>query len=584
MRSCFRSRPGWSIAAACLVTTCLVTFGTVADAANKSEVIAVVAADGYADLREQLTWVGEQVGNPTLAGFAESFILLATQGKGLAGLDVKRPIGVVITSSGGPLPTAHAFLPVKDLDKLLGAVQGMIGPVEEVDGVRRIAAPGAPPLEIVEKDGWAIFSQPGDPVGIDDPLTVIEPLTKEYSLAVELFPSRMPAEMRDRLKALLDEAARNAAAQGQAMDPAQLQAGLEQLEDVETIVFGFAVDKLGDKIMLDVTSVLTPVAVKAAGWINAGWGNADNANRAVSTVGAPATTDGKAAAVRGHYAATVPAAGQAAVRAALDQALEPADDDPANRVVTNLLRDLVAAMLDSGAIDAGLTIDTSAADATQPLPAVTLGMKVKDGAALEKKVKERLGKADALPPSVKVTFDAGKQGDATLHEITADVSALPAAERLGDSVKLTLAVTPQYAYVLVGGDVPKRLAAALAAGGKPNGDALPITNVDLSLASLVGYAARMMQAFNPDDPQGDMLGEISKQAGEKDTTTVQFSVKPVDRGITLRLSADAGALQTVAASTAMQQAAPPPRARPLTPLRPAQPRQLENDDTPSITP
>jgi hypothetical protein len=581
MRSCFCSRPDWSIAAACLVATCLVASGAVADAANKPEVIAVVAADGYADLREQLTWVGEQVGNPTLAGFAESFILLATQGKGLAGLDVKRPIGVVITSSGGPLPTAHAFLPVKDLDKLLGAVQGMIGPVEEVDGVRRIAAPGAPPLEIVEKDGWAIFSQPGDPVGIDDPLTVIEPLTSEYSLAVELFPSRMPAEMRDRLKALLDEAARNAAAQGQAMDPAQLQAGLERLEDVETIVFGFAVDKLGDKMMLDMTSVLTPAAVKAAGWINAGWGNA---NRAVSTVGAPATTDGKAAAVRGHYAATVPAEGQAAVRAALDQALEPADDDPANRVVTNLLRDLVAAMLDSGAIDAGLTIDTSAADATQPLPAVTLGMKVKDGAALEKKVKERLGKADALPPSVKVTFDAGKQGNATLHEITVDVSALPAAERLGDSVKLTLAVTPQYAYVLVGGDVPKRLAAALAAGGKPNGDALPITNVDLSLASLVGYAARMMQAFNPDDPQGDLLGEIAKQAGEKDTTTVQFSVKPVDRGIALRLSADAGALQTVAASTAMQQAAPPPRARPLTPLRPAQPRQLENDDTPSIAP
>ena len=581
MRSCFRSRSDWSIAAACLVATCLVASGAVADAANKPEVIAVVAADGYADLREQLTWVGEQVGNPTLAGFAESFILLATQGKGLAGLDVKRPIGVVITSSGGPLPTAHAFLPVKDLDKLLGAVQGMIGPVEEVDGVRRIAAPGAPPLEIVEKDGWAIFSQPGDPVGIDDPLTVIEPLTREYSLAVELFPSRMPAEMRDRLKALLDEAARNAAAQGQAMDPAQLQAGLERLEDVETIVFGFAVDKLGDKMMLDMTSVLTPAAVKAAGWINAGWGNA---NRAVSTVGAPATTDGKAAAVRGHYAATVPAEGQAAVRAALDQALEPADDDPANRVVTNLLRDLVAAMLDSGAIDAGLTIDTSAADATQPLPAVTLGMKVKDGAALEKKVKERLGKADALPPSVKVTFDAGKQGNATLHEITVDVSALPAADRLGDSVKLTLAVTPQYAYVLVGGDVPKRLAAALAAGGKPNGDALPITNVDLSLASLVGYAARMMQAFNPDDPQGDLLGEIAKQAGEKDTTTVQFSVKPVDRGIALRLSADAGALQTVAASTAMQQAAPPPRARPLTPLRPAQPRQLENDDTPSIAP
>lgn len=89
-------------------------------AADTPEVIAVVAIDPYADLRSQLTWVGEQVGNPTLAGFAESFILLATQGKGLAGLDVKRPVGIVITTEGGPLPTAHAFVPVKDLDKLLG--------------------------------------------------------------------------------------------------------------------------------------------------------------------------------------------------------------------------------------------------------------------------------------------------------------------------------------------------------------------------------------------------------------------------------------------------------------------------------
>jgi hypothetical protein len=40
-------------------------------AADKPEVIAVVAIDPYADLRSQLTWVGEQVGNPTLAGFAE---------------------------------------------------------------------------------------------------------------------------------------------------------------------------------------------------------------------------------------------------------------------------------------------------------------------------------------------------------------------------------------------------------------------------------------------------------------------------------------------------------------------------------
>ena len=543
-------------------------------AAEKPNVIAVLAIDPYADIKSQLTWVGEQVGNPTLAGFAESFILLATQGKGLAGLDVKRPTGVVITSEGGPLPTAHAFVPVKDLDKLLGAIQGMTGPVEENDGVRRISPPGAPPVEIVERDGWAVLSQPGSPPAIDDPLAVIGPLANDYSVAIELFPSRMPADLRDRLKALLDEAARNAAARGQAMDDTALRAGVEQLEQVEKLIIAVAVDTERDDIHLDITSVLVPDSPVAAAF-----GYADNAT---STIASPATADGKTAAIRGHYVVNVPTEGRAAVRAGLDQALEAGDDDPTARVVTNLVRDLVAAMLDTGTIDAGLTVDTSAADDTSPLPAVTVGMKVKDGAALQQRVKERLGKADALPPQVKVAFDTGKEGVATLHEITLDVSDMPAAERLGDTVKLTLAVTPDHAFVLAGGDIKKRLAAAVANGGKPVADAAPIAGLDVSLAAMIGYAAKMMKAFQPDDPQGEALGEVAAQAAEKESTQVRLSAKPIERGVTLRFLVDAGALQTVAASTAMQ-AARPARAVPAMPLRPAQPRPAERA-APAIAP
>lgn len=543
-------------------------------AADKPEVIAVVAIDPYADIRSQLTWAGEQVGNPTLAGFAESFILLATQGKGLAGLDVKRPLGIVVTSEGGPLPAVHGFVPVKDLDKLLGAIQSMTGPVEENDGVRRISPPGAPPFEITENNGWAVLSQPGSPAAIDDPLTVIGPLSKDYSIAIELFPSRMPAELRDRLKALLDEAARNAAARGQAMDDTALRAGVEQLEQVEKLIFAIAVDPDKENIHLDITSVLVPDSPVAAAF---GY----DAN-ATSTIASPATSDGKKAAIRGHYVVNVPAEGRAAVRAGLDQALEAGDDEPTARVVTNLVRDLVAAMLDTGTIDAGLTVDTSVANEANPLPAVTVGMKVKDGAALQKQVKERLSKPDALPPQVKVAFDTGKEGAATLHEITLDVSGTPAAERLGDTVKLTLAVTPDHAFVLAGGDVKQRLAAAVANGGKAVADAAPIAGLDVSLAAMIGYAAKMMKAFQPDDPQGEALGEVAAQAATKESTQVQLSVKPIERGATIRFLVDAGALQTVAASTAMQTARPP-RAVPAMPLRPAQPRPVEKD-APAIAP
>ncbi|MFM7205913.1 MAG: hypothetical protein ACKO4T_04495 [Planctomycetaceae bacterium] len=552
---------------------------SLASAADPQEVIAVMALDPYADLRSQLTWVGEQVGNPTLAGFAESFILLATQGKGLAGLDVKRPIGLVVTTAGGPLPSVHAFVPVKDLGKLLGATQGILGPAEEADGVQRISPPGMPPLDVVERNGWAVLSQPGTPAAVDDPLAVIGPLAKDYSVAIEFFPSRMPAAMRDQLKNMVEQAGRNAAAQGQPIDEAGFRQGLENFDQLEKLLFGLAIDAEHEDVHLDITTVLEPGAAAES---------FEAAGKAVSTIASPATADGKQAAIRGHYAVVVPAEGRGAVRAAIDQGLEQADDDPVTRVVANLLRELVAAMLDTGALDMGFTVDTAAADTSSPLPAVTIGMQVKDGAALQQRVKERLGKPDALPPQVKVAFDVGTEGAATLHEITVDVSGTPAAERLGDGVKATLAVTPDHAFVLVGGDVRARIAAAVAQGRTAVADAAPLAGIDVSLAALVSYAARMMQAFSPEDPQGEALADVAKQAAEKDSTRVQFSLKPVPRGATFRLLIDEGALQTVAASTSMQavqtRPGPAPRAVPAVPLRPAQPRPIEKENAPAIAP
>lgn len=543
------------------------TFGPFAAWAAESDVIAVVAIDPYADIRNQLTWVGEQVGNPTLAGFAESFILLATQGKGLAGLDVKRPVGIVVTSNGGPLPTAHAFVPVKDLAKLLGAIQGLTGPIEEDGDVRRIAPPGGMPLEITEKNGWAVLSQPGEPIDLDDPTTLIGPLSETHTLAVELFPSRMPAELRNRLNELLEEAARNAAERGQPMDDATLRAGVESLEHVEKLVVGFAVDVAKETMRVDVTSTLTPEAGAALKW-----------PKVAGTIASPDTANGKPAAMRGHYVAAIPKDGEAAMRTAIDQVLSAADDTPRDQAIAGLLRDMIAAMLQTGTIDAGFTIDTSAASEESPLPAITIGMKVKDGAALQSKIKERLSKPGVLPEDVAVAFDTGKEGDATLHEITIDTSKSPATERLGDHVKVTLAVTPDYAYLMAGGDVKKRLATTLAAAGKPVPDATPFVGVDTSLAALVDYAARMTKIFTPENPQSEALDVVAAQAAEKESTAIRLSATPIERGFTFQLSIDGGALQTVVGSSSVSVNVQP-NSRPMAPIRPM-PRQ----NIPSLAP
>jgi len=143
---------------------------------------------------------------------------------------------------------------------------------------------------------------------------------------------------------------------------------------------------------------------------------------------------------------------------------------------------------------------------------------------------------------------------------------------------VTLAISPDRVHLLVGGDVKKRLDEAVAHQAAE--EARPFVSVEASLAAMVGYAARMMKAFQPDDPQGEALGMVAEQAADKDSTAIRLSVKPVDRGLTIRLSADAGALQTVAASTS-----PAPRTAPLTPLRPADGRQEPaREGGPSLAP
>jgi hypothetical protein len=443
------------------------------------------------------------------------------------------------------MPAVHGFVPVKDLDKLLTSLQGVIGPADKQDGVRRIAMPGGAALEIIEKDGWAVVSQEGAESVNADPGALIDPLVKAYSMAVQLFPSRMPDPMRAQLQALLEQAQEAAAAQGQPVDGDTMEAALAALAETETIVLGLGVDAGKEQVFVELRNVMTPNAKGMAAWAALG--------EAPPGAGLPATADGKPAAIRAHHVQPVPASARASIKEALASALPDDDDDPTMQALAGVFRDLASAMIDAGGISAGLTLDTSVATAKQPLPALTAFLRIKDGAALEKKLKERLGQDDALPPNVTAKFDARKVGQANLHEIAIGIKGLPAAEALGDAVTVTLAVAPERAFVLLGGDVPKRLAAALDSVTKSDPAAQPITGVTLSLAGLLQYAALTADAFDPGNPQNEQMTRVAAEAAEKPGTLVQLLVRPIERGVSMRLSADAGALQAAAAVVAAGQ-------------------------------
>ncbi len=521
-----------------------VAAGPMARAADRT-VLAVAACDSYADLKKQLGWLGNQIDNPGLAGMLESMLLLATQGRGLAGLDVKRPLGAVVTSDGADL-AVHGFVPVKDLDRLLSSLQGVTGPVETDGDVRRIVLPSGLPLEITARDGWAVIAPGGMQGGAVDPTPVLDAVAKSYTVGIETFPGRMSDAVRKKLEDTLEQAAAASAAQGQPVDTDSLKAGMAGLRQTETLALGLGIDDASGNVFVENRMIAVPGSISATAFGAAG--------RGTLTVATPAAADGGSPAIRGYVAQTVTEASRAKVLESFDRAVPSGSDDPLTKAIVGLVRELLRATLASGGIDAAVAVDTSTASKQSPLPAVTAGVRVNDGPALEQQVKKLFG-AGMLPPNVSVKFDTGKAGAANLHTVAIDLGDSPAADAVGESIDLTLAVAADYAFVLTGGDLQKRIAAALASSGRADPEAKPIANVQVAMNRVFRYAGTVTG-----QPQA---AAAAKQADEAPRSLVEVFVRPVDRGLVTRLSADAGVLKAVAALSGVPQAPVGPGGVPL---------------------
>jgi hypothetical protein len=277
----------------------------------------------------------------------------------------------------------------------------------------------------------------------------------------------------------------------------------------------------------------------------------------------PAAANGKSPAIRGYVAQSVSEATQAQVMEALDQSLPKESADPLTRTIASLLRELLSATLKSGGIDAAVAVDTTTSSEQAPLPAITAGVRVKDGAALEQRVKKMFGPQAGLPAGVSVKFDSGKAGPANLHTIAVELGDSPVAKQLGKSLDLTLAVADEYAFVLVGGDLQQRITAALAASGRADPEAKPIANVQVALNRVLGYAA--------DRGAGPQVLAAAERADTADSSLLQLFVRPIDRGLVTRLSADAGVLKAVATLSGAPAAPAGPAGVPLPQLPPGFP-------------
>ena len=517
----------------------------IAQSTSSGEVIAVIAIDSYGELKQQLDWLGHHIDQAGLPGIVESGILLATNGKGLTGLDENRPIGVVVTASDGDI-AIHAIVPVTDLDKLLAEVQEATGPVETDGDFRRFTLSSGHDIEIDQRDGWAVIGEPGKAFGIADPAKLLDRLVKDATLVIETHPSAMPESLLTKLVVdiqvrLLVRLAQRATGgdptyKGPPFSTQALVAALDNVSAVETLSLALAVDPQDNSLFLENKVIL----------VN---GLRESTASTPLTVATAVPRDGGRPAIKAHAVQPLNDSQKQQLPAILDSVL-PLKTHEEAELFSAIVRSVVEVIAEAGGLDAALTVDTSVVG---ELPMITVGAHVADGPRLERLVKELFQSNSKLPKGVKANFDTGKVGKANLYTVTIDVSATPAAGIVGPAVELTLAVTPDSAFILHGGDVLARLGELLVTNGQANrsvtDEEVPGLAIELALDQILAYAASM--GFGQQAEVAAEKAASHTDAGE-DVGSIHLSTKPIDRGIVTRLTVGTGAFEAVAAMTKLE--------------------------------
>lgn len=495
-------------------------------ARSEPRVVAVVASDGFSDLRKQITWAGSQAGNPAAAILLESLITGATGGRGLDGLDPRRPLALVIMADGDQI-AASGFVPVKSADSLLKSLENVLGPAQRQGPLWEL--PGAPlgGMTVREAEGWAIVRPSSMPASeATTPGEVVEDLVDRHTLAVKVFPSRMPPNMLAALGEMVRQAASRQTG-GQPVDPGQIVQGIENLRQTESITLGLAIDIEQGRVSLEnqVVAVDGSDAARAL------------AEMTEATLSVPLSEVGRPL-VRGFVAQNLTPTVAASMADAIDATAAGDSNDAITRSLLGSLRAIAEAAIGSGRLDGAFTVGSGsgiAADDDAELE-LTAGLHVRDGRELEDRLRSLLGPDAGLPAAVSVTLDAETIEPANVHSVTIDLANTEFAERLGGSLTAWLAVTPDHCLLLVGGDHRERLKRILAEITKAPREVKAGFVIQLDVDQAVALAG------------AEAMGTTTAEAPGEDAKpgTLQLAVRAIERGIAWRLSIDAAAIRTAA--------------------------------------
>ena len=471
---------------------------------SQAAIVAVVASDSFAEIRQQFAWVGGLIGIPVLGGLPDTYAMMATGGKGLQGLDINRPIGVVV-SAQGEAPVIHGFLPATDAKILIETFADI---------------PFRGMVDMTAVGEWVVVTPQGQPATIHDPGDMLSSITSHLSVGVKIFPSRLPETLRD---SLLDSAEQSL---GSTEDPIpqQLLGGLpiegfdkdvagDSLAQLDAVLFGFAVDKETNQVFLESRTIFSEESTAGAFWATAG--------DVEPSLSLP-QEDGKYA-MQLQIAQSFNDATQLKdIEEGLLGSLKQIKQIQLGEWISKFREIIEPQILESGAFElvAGMAPPENV-EGEQPLPSVVLGIGIADGNAIVEQLKGIVSEADTIPENISVEFDVAEDDGFSFH----DIVMMP----LG---KVTLAIGKKCIYAMSRRVDESEYKAVLK---EPANGFQPIAAANVRLESLLDFASGLPPEM------ATVVGDIKPQG------QLNLLVRPITRGLAIRLTADGEAVQTGAA-------------------------------------
>ena len=522
-------------------------------AADTAKPVAVLSIASYDRIMADVAMFGELAGNPDLDKNLEGMLQLFTQGQGLVGLDKKRPWCVTLTTDGAAFQPL-VYLPVDDVDKLLGSLAGLIGEADDVgDGLYELNVFGQEVL-VKEKNKWAVIGQSAEAIASapDDPAELLDGLDTKYDVGLRLYVQNIPEVYRslaiDQLRVGVESGLGRLPNEGEAEYEArraitenQLDALTTTIDDIDQVTLGVAVDLEAKSAHIDLTLSAVPgsksakqmkqmktVATDFAGFLD------PEAAASLNLTSQIAEEDAE------QFVAALATIRTTAIDH-IDNESKLTDEGSKAlaKEMANGVFDAIEATLKGGKIDAAATLYLN-----DDAMALVVGAHVVDPGSLEDALKKFAKLAEKEPNFPGIQYDAESHEGVRFHTASIPVPEDKGISKiLGEKLDVAVGIGETSVYFALGTDCVQLTKALIDKSKAASNKELAPFQLNVSLAPIFQFAVAMQ-----DDDEGreklSVWADALAKAEGKDK--VSLVVVPEKEGITIRLEAQEGVLRLLA--------------------------------------